>query len=92
MLPLAVPANAPASNSCHPSIVSHTTALHPPPPSWAPCWSCVQGFLQLAPKSAVAKLKGAVAAAEYSSPRPTPKGGPTGAHIIASSATRLHHQ
>lgn len=31
----------------------------------------VQGFLQLAPKSAIAKLKGAVA--EYSSPRPEPK-------------------
>ena len=60
----------------------------PPPPPLP------QGFLQLAPKSAVGKLKGgAAAAAEYSSPRPDAKAAPTGACIIASSVggSRLHH-
>lgn len=54
----------------------------------------LQGFLALAPKSAIARIKGAAAAgaAEYSSPRPEAKGAPAGARIIANSASSLHHQ
>lgn len=50
-----------------------------------------QGFLQLAPKSAVSRLLGAAAQAEYSSPRPEPKGkaapGGGAANVVASSAS-----
>lgn len=62
------------------------------PPDLRTPASNAQGFLQLAPKSAVGKLV-AGAAAEYSSPRPEPKGASTkgaagaGATIVASSAS-----
>lgn len=53
--------------------------------------SHAQGFLQLAPKSAVSRLLGAAAQAEYSSPRPEPKGkaapGGGAANVVASSAS-----
>lgn len=82
--PPAEPAE-PAACRLHPSQTHHLTA----------CASLMQGFLQYAPKSAVNRLlKGAVqGAAEYSSPRPTPKGrgpagGRVGARIVANCSSR----
>lgn len=62
-------------------------AAAPSPPSPLPASinarTHPQGFLSLAPKSAVQRLKGgggaALGAAEYSSPRPEPKGASKGA-------------
>ena len=67
-------------------------------PAYLPaCWcACLQGFLQFAPKSAVGKLvKGALGAADYSSPRPTPatKGGAAGGpRIVAYSSITFQPQ
>ena len=77
----------------------HNCSLHFARPLTPLPGRCVQGFLQFAPKSAVGKLMGAAAAgaaAEYSSPRPTPKGGPATTavpRIIANSSItfRPHH-
>ena len=81
-------------------IIIAACLLAPPPARLPACpGRCMQGFLQFAPKSAVGKLMGAAAAgaaAEYSSPRPTPKGGPATTavpRIIANSSItfRPHH-